>query len=86
LLLDEHSRSDAYPTIRISEDNVKVGHDPSVSKVGYDRLFYLISHGIREDEASDANCQRIRRADHQAASHAVEMNRLVELQMEGSTA
>jgi Fe-S cluster assembly protein SufB len=52
LLLDEHSRSDAYPAIRISEDDVKVGHETSVSKVGYDWLFYLISHGSREGEAS----------------------------------
>src|SRR5262249_56902414 len=52
LLLDEHSRSDTYPTIRIGEDDVNVGHEATVSKVGEDQLFYLMSHGIPEDEAS----------------------------------
>jgi hypothetical protein len=52
LLLDEESRSDTYPTIRIGEDDVTVGHEATVSKVGEDQLFYLMSHGIPEDEAS----------------------------------
>ena len=52
LLLDDHSRSDTYPTIRISEDDVNVGHEATVSKVGDDQLFYLMSHGISEEEAS----------------------------------
>src|SRR5438874_2074505 len=53
LLLDEHSRSDTYPTIRISEDDVNVAHEATVSKVGEDQLFYLMSHGIPEDEAGE---------------------------------
>jgi Fe-S cluster assembly protein SufB len=52
LLLDERSRSDIYPTIRIGEDDVNVGHEATVSKVGDEQLFYLMSHGIPEDEAS----------------------------------
>src|SRR6266576_1066562 len=50
LLLDETSRSDTYPTIRIGEDDVNVGHEATVSKVGDEQLFYLMSHGIPEDE------------------------------------
>ena len=54
LLLDEHSRSDTYPTIRIGEDDVDVGHEATVSKVGEEQLFYLMSHGIDEVEAEVA--------------------------------
>jgi Fe-S cluster assembly protein SufB len=52
LLLDEKSRSDTYPTIRIGEDDVNVGHEASVSKIGEEQLFYLMSRGIPEDEAA----------------------------------
>src|ERR687891_2294329 len=51
LLLDEDSRSDTYPTIRIGEDDVNVGHEASVSKIGEEQLFYLMARGIPEDEA-----------------------------------
>ena len=71
LLLDEHSRSDTYPTIRIAEDDVNVGHEATVSKVGDDQLFYLMSHGIPEEEASQADRQRLHRADHQGAADGV---------------
>src|SRR4029077_17221384 len=52
LLLDERSRSDTYPTIRIGEDDVDVGHEATVSKIGEEQVFYLQSHGISEEEAS----------------------------------
>src|SRR4029079_15935142 len=52
LLLDEDSRSDTYPTIRISEDDVAVAHEATVSKVGDEQVFYLQSHGIPEEEAA----------------------------------
>ena len=52
LLLDEESRSDTYPYIEIEEDNVSVGHEASVSKIGEEQLFYLMSRGISEDEAA----------------------------------
>src|SRR4029079_5499202 len=51
LLLDEDSRSDTYPTIRIGEDDVNVGHDATLSKLGDEQLFYLMSHGLSEEEA-----------------------------------
>jgi Fe-S cluster assembly protein SufB len=86
LLLDEHSRSDTYPTIRISEDDVDVGHEATVSKVGEDQLFYLMSHGIPEDEASKLIVNGFIEpiTKELPMEYAVEMNRLIELQMEGS--
>ena len=86
LLLDEHSRSDTYPTIRIGEDDVNVGHEASVSKVGEDQLFYLMSHGISEEEASKLIVNGFIEpiTKELPMEYAVEMNRLIELQMEGS--
>jgi len=51
LLLDETSRTDTYPTIRIEESQTEVGHEATVSKVGDDQLFYLMSRGLNEAEA-----------------------------------
>jgi len=86
LLLDEHSRSDTYPTIRISEDDVNVGHEATVSKVGEDQLFYLTCHGISEEEASKLIVNGFIEpiTKELPMEYAVEMNRLIELQMEGS--
>src|SRR6202046_3101473 len=86
LLLDEDSRSDTYPTIRISEDDVNVGHEATVSKVGDDQLFYLMSHGIGEEEASKLIVNGFIEPiiKELPMEYAVEMNRLIELQMEGS--
>ena len=86
LLLDEHSRSDTYPTIRIGEDDVNVGHEATVSKVGDDQLFYLMSHGISEEEASKLIVNGFVEPiiKQLPMEYAVEMNRLIELQMEGS--
>jgi Fe-S cluster assembly protein SufB len=86
LLLDEHSRSDTYPTIRIGEDDVNVGHEATVSKVGDEQLFYLMSHGIPEDEASKLIVNGFVEPiiKQLPMEYAVEMNRLIELQMEGS--
>ena len=71
LLLDPDSRSDTYPTIRIGEDDVDVGHEATVSKVGEEQLFYLQSHGIDEEEAAQADRQRLHRADRQGAPDGV---------------
>jgi Fe-S cluster assembly protein SufB len=86
LLLDEESRSDTYPTIRIGEDDVNVGHEATVSKVGEDQLFYLMSRGIPEDEASKLIVNGFIEpiTKELPMEYAVEMNRLIELQMEGS--
>src|SRR5271154_2089485 len=86
LLLDDHSRSDTYPTIRIGDDDVNVGHEATVSKVGDDQLFYLMSHGIPEDDASKLIVNGFVEPiiKQLPMEYAVEMNRLIELQMEGS--
>ena len=86
LLLDEQSRSDTYPTIRIGEDQVDVGHEATVSKVGDEQLFYLMSHGISEEEAGKLIVNGFIEpiVKELPMEYAVEMNRLIELQMEGS--
>jgi Fe-S cluster assembly protein SufB len=86
LLLDERSRSDTYPTIRISDDDVNVAHEATVSKVGDEQLFYLMTHGIREEEASKLIVNGFIEPiiKQLPMEYAVEMNRLIELQMEGS--
>ena len=86
LLLDEDSRSDTYPTIRIGEDDVDVGHEATVSKVGEEQLFYLMAHGLDEEEASKLIVNGFIEpiVKELPMEYAVEMNRLIELQMEGS--
>jgi Fe-S cluster assembly protein SufD len=86
LLLDEESRSDTYPTIRIGEDDVDVGHEATVSKIGEEQIFYLQSHGIDEEEASKLIVNGFIEpiTKELPMEYAVEMNRLIELQMEGS--
>src|SRR5918994_445159 len=86
LLLDEHSRSDTYPTIRIGEDDVDVGHEATVSKIGEEQIFYLQSRGLDEEEASKMIVNGFIEpiTKELPMEYAVEMNRLIELQMEGS--
>ena len=86
LLLDEKSRSDTYPYIEIDEDDVTVGHEASVSKIGEEQLFYLQSRGLSEDEASSMIVAGFIEpmVKELPMEYAVEMNRLIQLQMEGS--
>ena len=86
LLLDEASRSDTYPTIRIDENDANVGHEASVSKIGEEQLFYLQAHGLDEEEASKMIVNGFIEpiTKELPMEYAVEMNRLIELQMEGS--
>ena len=86
LLLDEESRSDTYPTIRIGEDDVDVGHEATVSKVGDEQIFYLQSRGMSEEEASKMIVNGFIEpiTKELPMEYAVELNRLIELQMEGS--
>ncbi|MDQ3723437.1 MAG: SufD family Fe-S cluster assembly protein, partial [Actinomycetota bacterium] len=86
LLLDDKSRSDTYPTIRIGEDDVNVGHEATVSKVGEEQLFYLTSHGLNEEDASKLIVNGFIEpiVKELPMEYAVKMNRLIELQMEGS--
>jgi Fe-S cluster assembly protein SufB len=86
LLLDEHSRSDTYPYIEIDENQVTVGHEASVSKVGEEQLFYLMSRGLSEEEAISMVVSGFIEplVRELPMEYAVEMNRLIQLQMEGS--
>jgi Fe-S cluster assembly protein SufB len=86
LLLDEDSRSDTYPTIRIDESDADVGHEATVSKIGDEQLFYLQSRGLDEEEASKMIVNGFIEpvTKELPMEYAVELNRLIELQMEGS--
>ncbi len=86
LLLDPHSRSDTYPTIEIDEEDVTVGHEASVSKVGEEQLFYLMSRGLSEEEATTMVVSGFIEplVKELPMEYAVEMNRLIQLQMTGS--
>ena len=86
LLLDADSRSDTYPYIEIDEDDVSIGHEASVSKIGEEQLFYLMSRGIDEDEAAAMIVGGFIEplVKELPMEYAVEMNRLIQLQMEGS--
>jgi Fe-S cluster assembly protein SufB len=86
LLLDELSRSDTYPTMEIDEERVNIGHEASVSKLGEDQLFYLMSRGIREEDAAKMVVNGFVEpiVKELPMEYAIELNRLIELQMEGS--
>jgi Fe-S cluster assembly protein SufB len=86
LLIDDRSRSDTYPVIEIDEDDVTIGHEASVSKVGEEQLFYLMSRGIPEEQAEGLVVAGFIEplVKELPMEYAVELNRLVQLQMEGS--
>ena len=86
LLLDDLSRSDTYPTMEVDSDNVNIGHEASVSKLGDDQLFYLMSRGINEEEAAKMVVNGFVKpiVKELPMEYAIELNRLIELQMEGS--
>jgi len=86
LILDEQSRSDTYPYIRIDESNVDIAHEATVSKIGEEQLFYLMSRGLTEAEASAMVVSGFVEpiTKELPLEYAVEMNRLIQLQMEGS--
>ncbi|MBI3115153.1 MAG: Fe-S cluster assembly protein SufB [Candidatus Kerfeldbacteria bacterium] len=86
LLLDPASRSDTYPTMRVKQKRVTLGHEASVSKIGEEQLFYLRSRGLSEAEATAmvvaGFIEPIVRT--LPLEYAVELNKLIELEMEGS--
>ena len=86
LLLDPKSRSDTYPYIEIDEEDVTVGHEASVSKVGEEQLFYLMSRGLSEEQATGMVVSGFIEplVKELPMEYAIEMNRLIQLQMEGS--
>jgi Fe-S cluster assembly protein SufB len=86
LILDDKSRSDTYPYIEIEEQDVSIGHEASVSKIGEEQLFYLMSRGLSEAEASTMIVGGFIEplVKELPMEYAVEMNKLIQLQMEGS--
>jgi Fe-S cluster assembly protein SufB len=86
LILDPRSRSDTYPYIEIEEPDVMVGHEASVSRIGEEQLFYLTSRGLTEPEAATMIVSGFIEplVRELPMEYALEMNRLIELQMEGT--
>jgi len=86
LLLDDHSRSDTYPYIEVDEQDVTIGHEASVSKVEEEQLFYLMSRGLNEEQATSMVVSGFIEplVKELPMEYAIEMNRLIQLQMEGS--
>ncbi|CCI53318.1 Fe-S cluster assembly protein SufB [Nostocoides jenkinsii] len=86
LLVDTISRSDTYPYVDIREDDVQMGHEASVSKVSEDQMFYLMSRGMSEEEAMAMIVRGFVEpiARELPMEYALELNRLIELQMEGA--
>src|SRR5258707_480576 len=86
LLVDAVSRSDTYPYVDVREDDVEMGHEASVSKISDDQLFYLMSRGMTEDEAMATIVRGFVEpiARELPMEYALELNRLIELQMEGA--
>ena len=86
LILDEQSRSDTYPYIEIAEQDVSIGHEASVSRIGEEQMFYLQSRGLSESEASTMIVNGFIEplVKELPMEYAIEMNRLIQLQMEGS--
>ncbi len=86
LLLDETSKTDTYPYIEIEEERVSIGHEATVSKVAEEQIFYLQSRGLSEDEAMSMIVNGFIEpiAKELPLEYAVELNRLIQLEMEGS--
>src|SRR6476659_9343335 len=86
LILDEQSRSDTYPYMEINEKDARIGHEATVSKVGDDQVFYLMSRGLTEQQATamivNGFIEPITKT--LPMEYAVELSRLIELNMEGA--
>ncbi len=86
LLMDDYSRSDTYPYIEVDEPNSSIGHEATVSKVNEEQVFYLMSRGLSEDEATGLIVKGFLEPmiKQLPMEYAIELNRLIELEMEGS--
>ena len=86
LLLDDRAKTDTYPYIEINEKTAHVGHEATVSKLNDEQIFYLMSRGLAEDEAAALIVRGFLEpvAKELPLEYAVELNRLIELEMEGS--
>ncbi|NMB94025.1 MAG: Fe-S cluster assembly protein SufB [Flexilinea flocculi] len=86
LILDGQSQSDTYPTMEIDQQKVSVGHEASVSKIGEEQLFYLMSRGLSEEDATTMVVSGFIEplVKELPMEYAVEMNRLIQIQMTGA--
>jgi Fe-S cluster assembly protein SufB len=86
LLLDETSKTDTYPYIEVEEERASIGHEATVSKVAEEQIFYLMSRGLTEDAAMSMIVNGFIEpiAKELPLEYAVELNRLIQLEMEGS--
>jgi Fe-S cluster assembly protein SufB len=86
LLLDETSKTDTYPYIEVEEERASIGHEATVSKVAEEQIFYLMSRGLTEEEAMSMIVNGFIEpiAKELPLEYAVELNRLIQLEMEGS--
>ena len=86
LILDGNSRSDTYPTMQIDEEDVNIGHEASVSKIGEDQLFYLMSRGMSENDATSMIVNGFIEpiVKELPLEYALELNRLIQLEMIGA--
>jgi Fe-S cluster assembly protein SufB len=84
--VDSISRSDTYPTVDVREDDVSMGHEATVSRVSDEQLFYLMSRGMPEDEAMAMIVRGFIEpiAKELPMEYALELNKLIEMQMEGA--
>ena len=86
LLLDPEARTDTYPLIQTAEKGVEIGHEATVSKIGQEQLFYLRSRGLSEEEAVTMVVSGFIEplVKELPMEYAMELNRLIQIQMEGS--
>ena len=86
LLVDNISRTDTYPYVDVQEEDVSMAHEATVSKISQDQLFYLMQRGLGEDEAAAMVVRGFVEpiARELPMEYALELNRLIELQMEGA--
>jgi Fe-S cluster assembly protein SufB len=85
-MLDKDSRSDTYPTIKVDEDSTTIGHEAKVGKIAEDKMFYLMSRGLTEKEALAMIVLGFIESftKELPMEYAVELNRLIEIQLEGA--
>ena len=86
LILDDRSASDTFPVMKINESSARIEHEATVSKIGGEKLFYLMSRGLTEPEAMSLIVSGFIEpiVKELPLEYAVELNRLIELEMEGS--
>ncbi len=86
LILDEKSRSDTYPTMQVDEEDVSIAHEATVSKIGEDQLFYLMSRGLNENDATSTIVNGFIEpiVKELPLEYALELNRLIQLEMIGA--